>query len=168
MKPGAALTAADRRRAVLFAGLAALAIAGLGALSTDLGPWYRELKQPSWKPPDMLFGPAWTLIYTLAAVAGVKAWEAAPNRAAREWILALFALNAFLNLLWSLLFFRVQRPDWALVEVGLLWASIALLIFVLGRWSRTAGWLLVPYLAWVSFAATLNFAVVRLNSPFGA
>ncbi len=168
MKAGAALTAADRRRAVLFAALAALAIAGLGALSTELGPWYRALKQPSWKPPDLLFGPAWTLIYTLAAVAGVKAWSAAPNRAAREWIVALFALNGFLNLLWSLLFFRVQRPDWALFEVGFLWASIALLIVVLGRWSRSAGWLLVPYLVWVSFAATLNWAVVRLNAPFGA
>ena len=167
MKAGAALAAADRRRAVLFAALAALAIAGLGALSTDLGPWYQQLKQPSWKPPDVLFGPAWTLIYALAAMAGVRAWEAAPSRSAREWILALFALNAFLNLLWSLLFFRVQRPDWALVEVGFLWASIGLLIVVLGRWSRPAAWLLLPYLAWVTFAARLNWAVVQLNGPFG-
>ena len=164
----AALAAADRRRAIFFAALAALAIASVGALSTDLGPWYQQLKQPAWKPPDVLFGPAWTLIYALAAMAGVKAWIAAPSRAAREWIVALFALNGFLNLLWSLLFFRVQRPDWAVVEVGFLWASILLLIVVLGRWSRPSAWLLLPYVAWVSFAARLNWAVVQLNGPFGA
>jgi tryptophan-rich sensory protein len=168
MRAAAGLGGRERRRAVLFAALAALLIAGLGALSTDLGPWYQGLEQPRWKPPDALFGPAWTLIYALAALAGVKAWEAAPDRAAREWILALFALNGFLNLLWSLLFFRVQRPDWALIEVGFLWASIGLLIVVLGRWSRPAAWLLLPYLAWVTFAARLNWAVVQLNGPFGA
>ncbi|RZU02883.1 TspO/MBR family protein [Rivibacter subsaxonicus] len=155
-----------RRKAVLLAALAALAVALLGALSTELGPWYRSLQQPAWKPPDALFGPAWTLIYALAAMAGIKAWEAAPDRTARQWILALFALNALLNVLWSLLFFRLQRPDWALVEVGFLWASILLLMVVLGRWSRAAAWLLLPYLLWVSLAATLNLAVVRLNGPF--
>lgn len=153
---------------VLAAVLAATALAGLGALSTDLGPWYQSLKQPAWKPPDMLFGPAWTIIYTLAATAGVRAWHAAPSRGDREWLIGLFALNGFLNLLWSLLFFRLQRPDWALVEVGFLWASILLLMIVLGRYSRSAWLLLAPYLAWVSFAATLNLAVVRLNGPFGA
>ena len=152
---------------VLVAALAAMALAGLGALSTDLGPWYQGLRQPAWKPPDILFGPAWTLIYTLAATAGVRAWHAAPSRGDREWLIALFALNGFLNLTWSLLFFRLQRPDWALFEVGFLWASILLLMIVLGRYSRLAWLLLAPYLAWVSFAATLNLAVVRLNGPFG-
>jgi len=152
---------------VLVAVVAAVAVAGLGALSTDLGPWYRGLQQPNWKPPDMLFGPAWTAIYALTALAGVRAWNAAPGRAEREWLIALFALNAFLNLSWSLLFFRLRRPDWALAEVGLLWASIVLLIVVLGRYSRAAAMLLLPYLAWVSFAATLNLATVRLNGPFG-
>ena len=155
-------------RPVLAAVLAAMTLAGLGALSTDLGPWYQSLQQPPWKPPDVLFGPAWTIIYALAATAGVRAWHAAPTRSDREWLIALFALNGFLNLLWSLLFFRVQRPDWALIEVGFLWASILLLMIVLGRYSRAAWLLLAPYLAWVSFAATLNFAVVRLNGPFGA
>ena len=152
---------------VLAAALAAMALAGLGALSTDLGPWYQSLKQPPWKPPDVLFGPAWTIIYALAAMAGVRAWHAAPSRRQREWLIGLFALNGFLNLLWSLLFFRVQRPDWALIEVGFLCASILLLMIVLGRYSRSAWLLLAPYLAWVSFAATLNLAVVRLNGPFG-
>jgi translocator protein len=161
------VTMRRRWKPVFAAALSAMALAGLGALSTDLGDWYQGLQQPAWKPPDALFGPAWTLIYALAALAGVKAWNAAPTRADREWLVALFALNGFLNLLWSLLFFRLRRPDWALVEVGFLWGSILLLMGVLGRYARPAAALLAPYLAWVSFAAVLNFAVVRLNAPFG-
>ena len=156
-----------RGKAVLIAALAALAVAGLGGLSTDIGAWYQSLKQPPWKPPDVLFGPAWTTLYALAAAAGVRAWERAPTRADREWLIALFALNAFVNVVWSLLFFRLQRPDWALAEVGVLWASILLLMVVLGRYSKASAWLLLPYLLWVSFAAALNRAVVQLNGPFG-
>lgn len=139
----------------------------LGGLSTDIGPWYRSLEQPPWKPPDALFGPAWTLIYACAGVAAVKAWQRARSREWREWMLGLFALNAFLNVLWSLLFFRLRRPDWALAEVGLLWLSVLVLVVFLGRVSRASGWLLAPYLAWVAFAATLNLAVVQRNAPFG-
>ena len=79
----------------------------------------------------------------------------------------LFALDGLLNLLWSLLFFRLQRPEWALAEIGFLWASIVLLMVVLGRYPRAAA-LLAPYLVWVTIAVTLNFAVARLNGPFGA
>ena len=157
----------QRWKPVLAALLGVIAIAGLGMLSTDLGSWYRGLQKPAWQPPDWLFGPVWTTIYALAAIAGVRAWRAAASQSSRDWIIALFALNGFLNVLWSLLFFRLRRPDWALVEVGFLWASILLLIVVLGRHSRSAGWLLVPYLVWVGFAAVLNLSVVRLNAPFG-
>lgn len=152
---------------VLVAALAAIGVALLGALATDLDGWYRTLRQPAWKPPDALFGPAWTLIFALAAAAGVQAWRGAATRAERERLLGLFALNGFLNVSWSLLFFRLRRPDWALWEVGLLWLSIVLLIVVLRRSSTAAGWLLAPYLVWVTFAAALNMAVVRLNGPFG-
>jgi benzodiazapine receptor len=156
----------QRWAAVLTAAAAAFAVAGLGALMTDLGPWYGQLRQPSWKPPDWLFGPAWTTIFALTAAAGVLAWEGARDRAAREWLLGAFALNGFLNVSWSLLFFRLRRPDWALAEVGFLWLSIVLLIVVAGQHSRAARWLLLPYLLWVAFAAALNLAVVRLNAPF--
>ena len=158
----------SRWQPVVAAAAGAIALALLGALSTDIGPWYQSLVEPPWKPPDYLFGPAWTTIYACAAVAGVIAWRRATTRARREWMLVLFGLNAFANVLWSLLFFRLRRPDWALAEVGFLWLSIVLLIVYLGRFSPRSGWLLAPYLAWVSFAATLNFAVVRLNAPFGA
>ena len=158
---------ASRWPPVIAACTAALLVAVLGATVTELGPWYQSLKQPAWKPADWMFGPAWTLIYGSAALAGVLAWREAATRAQRDWIVGLFSLNGTLNIVWSWLFFRFQRPDWALAEVGLLWLSIVLLIVVLGRWSKTAGRLLVPYLAWVTFAAALNLAVVRLNAPFG-
>lgn len=156
-----------RWRPIAAAAGAAIALALLGALATDLGPWYRSLREPSWKPPDILFGPAWTTIYACAAVAGVIAWRHAGTQSRREWILALFALNGFANLLWSLLFFRLRRPDWALGEVAFLWLTIVLLMVYLGQTARASGWLLLPYLVWVSFAAALNAAVVRLNGPFG-
>jgi tryptophan-rich sensory protein len=156
-----------RWQPLLLAALAAAGVAVVGGLMTELGTWYYGLRQPAWKPPDWLFGPAWTVIFALIAVAAFWAWEHAPDRAAREWLLALFALNAFLNVFWSLLFFRLRRPDWALVEVGFLWLSIVLLIVVLARSYRPAAWLLVPYIAWVTFAAVLNAAVVQLNAPFG-
>lgn len=158
---------ADRWPPIVVAALAATTVAVLGGLMTELGTWYYDLRQPAWKPPDWLFGPAWTALFALIALAGIRAWQDAPDRRMREWLLALFALNAFLNVLWSLLFFRLRRPDWALVEVGFLWLSIVVLIAVLARWSRPAAWLLAPYLAWVTFAAALNAAVVRLNAPFG-
>lgn len=155
-----------RWRPALTAAAAALAIGSVGAWVTNLGLWYYSLRMPEWKPPDWLFGPAWTLIFGLAALSALLAWRGAPDHAARTRIIWLFMLNAALNILWSVLFFRLQRPDWALVEVVFLWLSIALLIMSLGTYSRAASWLLVPYLAWVTFAALLNLAVVRLNYPF--
>ena len=82
-------------------------------------------------------------------------------------MIGLFALNGFLNLLWSLLFFRLHRPDWSLIEVAALWLSIVGLIIFTARHSRFAGILLTPYLIWVSLASVLNFEIVRLNGPFG-
>jgi translocator protein len=142
------------------------AVAGAGMLVTDLGPWYRALGQPAWQPPDAAFGPAWTLIYVLVAVAAVRVWLRAVMPGERtRWLLALGA-NGLLNVLWSWLFFKVRRPDWALAEVGLLWLSIVWLIVLARRSEVLAALLLVPYLLWVAFAAALNLAVVRLNGPF--
>lgn len=164
------MTAAQGRRwkPVVAAALSASAVAALGALATDLGTWYYGLRKPAWQPPDWLFGPAWTLIFALAALAGVLYWRERANRNERLQLIAAFALNAFLNTLWSLLFFRLERPDWALGEVGFLWLSIVLLVVLLARGSRLAACLLLPYLAWVSFAALLNWKIVQLNMPFAA
>ena len=153
-------------RAVGWAAAAALLTAALGATLTDLGPWYQSLHEPSWKPPDAAFGLIWTVIFSLCAVAGVLAWSGARTVSGRQWILALFALNGFLNILWSLIFFKLHRPDLALVEVGVLWVSILALIVALYRSSSLASFLLVPYLVWVGLAAALNFEVVAMNGPF--
>jgi translocator protein len=157
------------RRFALMIGtaLAAISVAGLGALTTQLGPWYYGLRKPTWQPPDWLFGPVWTVIFVLAACSGFLALEHSPPQSrAKARILSLFAINAALNLLWSALFFRLHRPDWALVEVGLLWLSIAALMVVTAPQSKLASLLLLPYLAWVTFASALNFKIQQLNAPF--
>ena len=161
-----ALRAGHGRTLLAAAGAAAL-VACLGALITRLDPWYYSLVLPSWKPPDWLFGPAWTLIFGCAALSGYLSWtRAGRDRAFQARLLALFTINGLLNIAWSALFFRLHRPDWALLEVVLLWVSILGLIVLSGRKSMAAALLLVPYLAWVSFAAALNRAVVHLN-PIG-
>jgi len=147
------------------AGLAVLT-AGVGALLTELGPWYYNLKKPSWQPPDWAFGPAWTTIFALGAASAVLAWGGAETPAERTRVVALFAVNVLLNSLWSFLFFRRRRPDHAFIEVIPFWLSIVALMVGLWPLSRTASLLLVPYLLWVSFAAYLNFTIVRLNGPF--
>ncbi len=151
---------------VIIAALAALAVAALGATITDLGPWYQTLAKPDWTPPDPAFGLGWTVIFTLTAMAAVTAWRAAPTSQVSDTLIGLFAFNAFLNITWSLLFFRMQRPDWAFAELMLLWLSILALIIVCSRYSKLAGLLLLPYLIWVSFAGTLNWHVIELNGPF--
>ncbi|WBH15599.1 TspO/MBR family protein [Sphingomonas radiodurans] len=151
---------------IIIAGVIAMIVAVMGATVTDIGPWYRSLVQPSWSPPDVAYGIAWTVIYALTAMAGVRGWLAITEWAEREWLLGLFALNGFLNLLWSFLFFRLHRPDWALIEVIGLWLSVAALIIYVWRRSTTGGILLVPYLLWVTFAGYLNMTIVRLNGPF--
>jgi len=153
-------------RPVATAAAVATCIGVLGGVLTDTGPWYQALKKPPWQPPDWLFGPAWTLIFALATASAVYAWRDAQTRPQREWVIVLFLVNGFCNLLWSTLFFALRRPDWALIEVVLLWLSILSPIIVFWPFARTASLYLLPYLAWVSFAAFLNWTVVRLNAPF--
>lgn len=151
---------------MLIAALLAMLVAVVGMTMTEIGPWYHALVQPRWAPPDVAYGAAWTVIYATAAVAGVNAWMAMPRGRDREWLIGLFALNGFLNVLWSLLFFRLQRPDWAEIEVIALWLSVlALIVHVWPRTMRGAV-LLLPYLGWVTFAGYLNLVIVRLNGPF--
>jgi tryptophan-rich sensory protein len=149
------------------AAIAAAIVAILGATITDLGPWYQSLEKPGWNPPDVAFPIGWTLIYAFNTYAIVAAWRAAPDSRVSDTIIGLFAGNAFLNIAWSMIFFRMQRPDWAFLELLLLWLSILALVVYCWRYSRTAGMFFLPYLAWVSFAGALNWAVIDLNGPFG-
>lgn len=151
---------------IVVAAGSAFVVALAGGLATRIGPWYRQLAKPSWQPPDWLFGPAWTAIFALIAVSGVHAWWDFPPGAARQTIIALFVINGVLNVLWSVLFFTMRRPDWALVEVAFLWLSIVVLIVFMAPYSPSGAWCLVPYLLWVSFASVLNWKIVRLNAPF--
>ena len=142
--------------------------AGLGGALTRLDSWYYALAQPWFKPPDWAFGPAWTLLFTLIATSAVLGWRAGAfvSPSPRPRMVQWFVLNAVLNISWSLLFFYLQRPDWALFEVPLLWVSIALMIYHLWPYARRASLLLVPYLLWVTLAAAINLETVRLNAPF--
>ncbi|GBR74433.1 TspO/MBR family protein [Acidiphilium acidophilum DSM 700] len=153
---------------VLVAAGAAAVTALAGGLATRLGPWYWNLRKPSWQPPPWLFGPVWTIIFALIAAAGVISWESAPDRASAALVIGLFALNAVVNVAWSVLFFAMRRPDWALIDIFPLWLSIAALIIAMQPYAARASLLLVPYLLWVSFAGFLNWTIVRLNAPFGA
>ena len=146
--------------------MATLVLMGAGGLLTEIGPWYRQLRKPRLQPPDWLFGPAWTVILGLAAGAFVLAWRGAPDAAARTWVAVLFGANWVCHLLWSPLFFKVKRPDWALMEVPLLWLSVLAIIVGIAPYTGWGPWLMAPYLLWVGFAAWLNYAIVRLNGPF--
>ena len=152
---------------IIIAGGVALLLGGIGGLMTPIGPWYRDLRKPRLQPPNWLFGPAWTIILGLAAWSAVIAWNAAADDAARRSVVILFCTNALFHLLWSPLFFRLRRPDWALVEVVFLWGSLVALVVGLWPISHQASLLILPYLLWVSFATWLNSAIVRLNRPFG-
>jgi tryptophan-rich sensory protein len=151
---------------ILVAAAAALLVALVGGTMTDTGPWYQGLNKPAWQPPGWLFGPAWTLIFSLTVLSAVRAWRAAPTANARVAVVVLYCLNGVLNVLWSAVFFAFRRPDQALVEVVILWLSVLVPMLVVRRWSPAAAWLLLPYLAWVAFAGALNLAVVRLNEAF--
>ncbi|WP_341850201.1 TspO/MBR family protein [Sphingomonas natans] len=151
---------------IVIASFGAAIVALLGATITDIGLWYHSLIQPRWAPADVAYGIAWTAIYACTALAGVTAWLATSHWVERERLLGLFALSGFLNILWSLLFFRLHRPDWAVIEVLGLWLSIAGLIIIVWPRSMLAAVLLLPYLLWVTFAGYLNMTIVQLNGPF--
>lgn len=151
---------------IIVAAGVAIFLGGFGGLMTPIDRWYYDLRKPTLQPPNWLFGPAWTLILGLAAWSAVVAWNAAPDQAARTSVVILFATNAVFHALWSPLFFKARRPDWALVEVVFLWASLVALVVGLWPISHLASLLMVPYLLWVSFATWLNSAIVRLNRPF--
>ncbi|MFM7227930.1 MAG: TspO/MBR family protein [Betaproteobacteria bacterium] len=153
------------KKPIYIAILLSLLVGGLGGAATEIGPWYFQLQKPSWQPPDWLFGPAWTTIYILTSIAGVKAWRRA-DEVQRRYFLGALLLNLVLNLFWSLIFFTSQRPDIALLEVVPLWLSILLMVLLVRSYSPQSALLMLPYLGWVAFAAYLNWTIVKLNAPF--
>ena len=150
--------------ALAGSGAAAFGVAGAGGVVTtrSLDDWYRRLDKPPWTPPDRVFGPAWSLLYGAQAVVAWLVWRAGGERAAAP-ALQLYGAQLALNLGWTLLFFGLRRPGWAVLEIAVLWLAIAATIAAFRRRSPAAAWLLLPYLAWVSFALALNVAIWRRN-----
>ena len=142
--------------------LVCFAAASLGAVFMP-GEWYAALKKPTCNPPGWIFGPVWTALYTMMAVAAWLAWKRGGFASQRQ-PLTIFLVQLALNAAWTPLFFGLHWPGVAFAEIVLLLLAIAATIAAFRPVSRVAAWLLAPYLAWVSFAAVLNFTLWRLNS----
>jgi len=141
------------------------AAAGLGGLVTtpNIPEWYAQLAKPAWTPPSWVFGPVWSCLYLMMAVSAWLVWRKDGLTKAKLPI-GMFAGQLGLNSAWSVLFFGLHSPFGAFVDIILLWVAIVATVAVFWHWSRWASLLLVPYLAWVSFAALLNLAMWRMNA----
>ena len=156
----------DRKRDLLALGaflVVCFAVSALGGAVTasSVGSWYQTLAKPSFNPPDWVFAPVWTLLYAMMGVAGWLVWRR--GGAERRPALGLFVLQLVLNLGWSLIFFGARAIGAAFLEIGVLWLAILATLLVFYRIDRRAGLLLVPYLAWVSFATLLTGSLWVLN-----
>ena len=138
---------------------------GMAAIGARFLPdeWYRQLNKPSWNPPNSIFAPVWIILYLFMAVAAWLVWRGHGWRAARL-ALMWFGIQLAFNVLWSFLFFGMQRPGLAFAEIVALWLAIVATCLAFQAKSRTAALMLVPYLAWTSFAVILNYAIWRMNS----
>jgi translocator protein len=141
--------------------LACFAAAALGALFPP-GEWYAGLRKPAWNPPNWIFGPVWTALYAMMAAAAWLVWRRG-GFAAQRGPLTLFVVQLLLNAVWTPLFFGLRQPALAFAEMLLLWCAITATILAFRRVQALASALLLPYLAWVTFAALLNFTLWRLN-----
>lgn len=126
------------------------------------GEWYAGLRKPSWNPPNWIFGPVWTVLYATMAVAAWLVWKRG-GFAGQRIALSLFLMQLLLNALWSPLFFGLRNTGLAFVDIVLLWLAVLATVVAFWRTRPLTGGLLVPYLAWVTFASVLNFAIWRLN-----
>ncbi|MDF2115097.1 tryptophan-rich sensory protein [Roseiarcaceae bacterium H3SJ34-1] len=153
------------RYAALIAYLAlSLAVSAIGGFVTaaSVGTWYPTLQKPPFNPPNWIFGPVWTILYLLMAIAGWRVWL--QRKGVFDRPNALYGFQLALNLLWSILFFGLHAIGWALAEVAVLLAVIIATTLIFWRIDRTAGVLFLPYVAWVAFACLLNASIWWLNS----
>ncbi len=141
--------------------LLCFAAAAIGSQFTP-GTWYEQLDKPPWTPPDGVFGPVWTVLYAMMGVSAWLVWKDAGFAGARG-PLRLFGVQLVLNVGWSWVFFGLESPGAALIEIVVLWVAILATLVAFWRRQALAGALLLPYLLWVSFAAALNFEIWRLN-----
>lgn len=141
-----------------------LVIGALGAavVATSVDTWYADLAKPSFTPPDRVFGPVWTVLYVLMAIAAWRVWRAA-DRDTRRGPLTLFALQLALTLGWTVVFFGLQKIGAALATIVVLDVGVAVTMLAFRPIDRWAGLLMVPHLGWVAFTTVLNIAIWRLN-----
>ncbi len=130
---------------------------------TGVESWYQTIQKPSWNPPNWIFGPVWTTLYVMMGIALFLVWKEDTSEELKKIAIALFAVQLTLNFFWSFIFFNQQQPGWALVEIIAMWFFILLTIFAFAQVNKTAAWLLVPYISWVSFATILNYTIWQLN-----
>lgn len=135
-------------------------IVGAYATASSVSSWYLTLTKPAWNPPSWVFGPVWTLLYTMMGVSLYLIIREKKFRGITAWA---FSIQLVLNTLWSFLFFGLQNPFLGLIEIIALWVAIVVTITAFWQQVRLAGILLLPYLAWVSFASYLNYTLYRLN-----
>jgi len=142
-----------------------LLVGGTAGWATAQGvrDWYPALIKPPFNPPAWVFGPVWTLLYVLMGVAFFLVWRRVSVSATARGAMAGYGIQLFLNFVWSFLFFWAEAPGWALLEILLLWLALAWTVVRFFRESRWAGWLMMPYLAWVTFASVLNASIWFLN-----
>jgi tryptophan-rich sensory protein len=155
-----------RRVIKLIIALATCQIAGLvGSLFTTpaIAGWYAALEKPDFTPPNWIFSPVWIGLFALMAVAAFLIWDKGFSTKGVKVALAFFGIQLLLSVLWSILFFGCRSPFLSLVEIVALWLAITVTVLTFYRVSKPAAFLLIPYLLWVSFAAALNFAILRLN-----
>ncbi len=143
-----------------FVGLCFAAAATGGFFPPD--DWYASLNRPAYAPPNWVFGPVWTVLYLMMAVAGWLVWTS-DGTISRSLAFTAYGLQLLLNSAWTAIFFGLHNPGWALVEICFLWLAIVSTIVLFRHHSKTASLLLVPYLLWVSFAVVLNFGFWSLN-----
>ena len=137
-------------------------ISGLLA-SANSNVWFDSLNTPSWNPPAYLFAPVWTTLYLLMGISLGIIWNHKTTELNKRSAYSLFGLQLFLNFWWSILFFKFHSPALALLDILLMDVVIIITIVTFSKFSKVAAWLLVPYIAWVSFATLLNFSIWNLN-----
>ncbi len=128
------------------------------------GAWYFALKKPSWTPPWYIFGPVWTLLYALMGISAWMVWAKLGGFSGNPRPLVIFLVQLSLNAAWSPLFFGLRSPGAALADITLLWLALLFTVRAFWKADRAAAALLVPYLAWTTFAFALNFAIWRMNA----
>ncbi|HLK27988.1 MAG TPA: TspO/MBR family protein [Puia sp.] len=138
------------------------AIAGY-ATASNIDTWYVHLQKPSYNPPNYIFAPVWTVLYILMGISLYLVWKQ-PALADRRRALMFFFIQLFLNFCWSFIFFYFHQIAFAMVDIVLLWVAILITILLFSSFNKTASWLLVPYISWVSFATVLNIAIYKLNA----